>query len=76
MFGTLFNTLTVAMGAGIGLALRQRVPEELRTVVFSAIGLFTLYIGVDLMADIHTPGGRVCRPRLSGLLLWDNAVGR
>ncbi len=55
MFGTLFNTLTVAMGAGIGLALRQRVPEELRTVVFSAIGLFTLYIGVDLMADIHTP---------------------
>ena len=24
-------------------------------MVFSAIGLFTLYIGVDLMSGIHTP---------------------
>jgi len=55
MLGTLFNTITVAMGAGIGLALRQRVPESLRTVVFSAIGLFTLYIGVDLMGGINAP---------------------
>ena len=55
MLGTLFNTVTVAIGAGLGLALRQRVPENLRSVVFSAIGLFTLYIGVDLMSGINTP---------------------
>ena len=55
MLGTLFNTITVATGAGIGLVLKQRVPERLRAVVFSAIGLFTLYIGVDLMNDISAP---------------------
>ena len=55
MLGTLFNTVTVAFGAGLGLALRQRVPQKLRNVVFSAIGLFTLYIGVDLMGDIQQP---------------------
>lgn len=55
MLGTLFNTATVALGAGLGLVLRQRVPENLRRVVFSAIGLFTLYIGVDLMSGISRP---------------------
>ncbi len=55
MLGTLFNTATVALGAGLGLVLRQRVPENLRKVVFSAIGLFTLYIGVDLMSGISRP---------------------
>ena len=55
MLGTLFNTATVALGAGLGLVLRQRVPENLRSVVFSAIGLFTLYIGVDLMSGISHP---------------------
>ncbi len=55
MLGTLFNTVTVATGAGLGLALRKRVPENLRAVVFSGIGLFTLYIGVDLMTGISQP---------------------
>lgn len=55
MLGTLFNTATVAIGASAGLLLRQRVPEKLRNGVFSAIGLFTLYIGVDMMSDITRP---------------------
>lgn len=55
MWGTLFNTATVAIGAGLGLALRSRVPEKLRLAVFSGIGLFTLYIAVDLMTGIERP---------------------
>jgi uncharacterized membrane protein YqgA involved in biofilm formation len=55
MLGTLFNTATVAIGASAGLMLRQRVPEPLRVAVFSAIGLFTLFIGVNMMMDITRP---------------------
>lgn len=55
MLGTLFNAATVAIGASVGLVLRRRVPEGLRLAVFSAIGLFTLYIGVDMMGSITRP---------------------
>lgn len=55
MLGTLYNTVTVAAGAGLGLVLRRHVPEGLRSAVFAAIGLFTLYIGADLMAGIGRP---------------------
>ena len=57
MLGTLYNTVTVAAGASAGLLLRKRVPEKLRKAVFAAIGLFTLYIGVDMMIGIQRPIG-------------------
>jgi len=57
MLGTLYNTVTVAAGASAGLLLRKRVPEKLRKAVFAAIGLFTLYIGVDMMTGIQRPIG-------------------
>ena len=57
MLGTLYNTVTVAAGASAGLLLRKRVPEKLRRAVFAAIGLFTLYIGVDMMTGIQRPIG-------------------
>ncbi len=55
MLGTLFNSVAVAIGASLGLVLRRRVPEKLRTAVFSAIGLFTLYIGADMMGSLTRP---------------------
>lgn len=55
MLGTLFNTGAVALGAGMGLMLRRKVPEGLRSTVFAAMGLFTLYIGIDLVGRIHEP---------------------
>ena len=55
MLGTLFNAVAVAIGASLGLALRSRVPKSLQKTVFSAIGLFTLFIGVDMMGSVSRP---------------------
>jgi uncharacterized membrane protein YqgA involved in biofilm formation len=55
MLGTLFNAVAVTIGASLGLALRKRVPKKLQKTVFSAIGLFTLFIGVDMMGSVSRP---------------------
>ena len=55
MLGTLYNVITVAVGSSIGSVLGQRVPNGMRKAVFSALGLFTLFMGVDMMMDITRP---------------------
>ena len=55
MLGTLYNVVTVAVGSSVGLLLGRRVPERMRKVVFSALGLFTLFIGIDMMLGITRP---------------------
>ena len=55
MLGTLFNAATVAIGASTGLLLGRRIPDGLRKAVFSALGLFTLFIGIDMMLGITRP---------------------
>ena len=55
MLGTLFNAATVAIGASAGLLLGRRISDGLRKAVFSALGLFTLFIGVDMMLGITRP---------------------
>lgn len=57
MLGTLFNAATVAVGSSVGLLLGRRIPEGLRRMVFSALGLFTLFIGTDMMRGITRPMG-------------------
>lgn len=43
--GTLVNVATVVVGALIGLALGNRIPERTKDTVTSALGLFTMVLG-------------------------------
>ncbi len=58
--GTLINTATVLLGAGLGLLLRGRLPERIIATVMQAIGLVTLLIGIinalDLTRVTEPPG--------------------
>lgn len=47
MLGTLVNTAAVLLGGGIGLLAKKGLPERLSKIVFQALGLCTLYIGVS-----------------------------
>lgn len=51
MVGTLFNAVTVAVGASAGLMLGKRLSEELHGQIFQALGLFTLGIGIAMSLD-------------------------
>ncbi len=47
MIGVIVNTLTVIIGSAIGLLLKRGIPERVSNAVMVAIGLCTVYIGVD-----------------------------
>ncbi|MBU2650240.1 MAG: DUF554 domain-containing protein [Bacteroidetes bacterium] len=46
MTGTIINVLAVVAGSLIGMLIRSRLPERFVKIVFQAIGLFTLFLGV------------------------------
>ncbi len=47
MTGVLINTATVIIGSLIGLILKKGIPEKISKAAMVAIGLCTLYIGID-----------------------------
>lgn len=48
MTGTLLNVVFVIVGSSLGMMIRSRLPERIREIVFQAIGLFTIILGVYL----------------------------
>jgi len=48
MLGTIVNVIAVVAGSVLGLILRGRLPEKFKRVVFQAIGLVTLFLGVQM----------------------------
>lgn len=46
--GTILNTITVAVGAGVGLLLGQSIPESYSSIVLTGLGLITLGLGLRL----------------------------
>ena len=46
MTGTLINAAAIIIGSIIGTSLNKKLPERFIKIVFQAIGLFTLFIGV------------------------------
>lgn len=47
MLGVFVNVLTVLVGSSIGLLFRKAIPEKIAGGVMTALGLCTVYIGVD-----------------------------
>ena len=53
--GTLVNMLTVIIGSIIGLQLQQVFPDNIQVIIFQAIGLGTLLIGIQM--SLKLPDG-------------------
>ncbi len=47
MMGVLVNTVTVVAGSALGLLLKKGIPERVTSAVMIALGLCTVYIGID-----------------------------
>lgn len=47
MIGTLLNAFTVLVGGTLGTFLGHRFPQRMHETIFAALGLFTLFIGMD-----------------------------
>lgn len=55
MVGTLYNAGAVALGAAVGLAFRGRLTESGKDAAFLAAGLFTLGLGIRMVAGMQQP---------------------
>ncbi|MEO0538290.1 MAG: DUF554 domain-containing protein [Cyanobacteria bacterium P01_A01_bin.123] len=66
--GTLINVATVLIGTGIGLLLRNRLPQAMRQIITQAIGLLTLYIGVTMANSLASVKGGNIDGIILGLL--------
>ncbi len=51
MLGVLINVATVIIGSSLGLLLKKGIPERITKAAMTAIGLCTLYIGIDGALD-------------------------
>lgn len=48
MLGTLINAAAVIVGGAVGLLIHTRMPKKIVHICFQAIGLFTLFLGVNM----------------------------
>lgn len=53
LFGTVVNVATVLVGSLVGFYFNSRLPKKIVKLIFQAIGLFTLYIGITMTMKTH-----------------------
>ncbi len=66
--GTLANAATVALGTGLGLALRGRLPERMARIMVQGVGLTTLFIGLAMAQALGRAKGGAVDGVVLGLL--------
>lgn len=51
--GTLINTATVLIGGTVGIAMGDKIPDRVRTIVVQVIGLVTIGLGLSDLLKTH-----------------------
>lgn len=51
MIATIVNAVAVLLGSLLGLALKGKVHDEYKTTVFTALGIFTLVLGISMAQE-------------------------
>lgn len=53
MVGTLVNVAAILVGSIIGMAFRTKFPDNIRNIIFQAMGLFTLFLGISMALKLN-----------------------
>jgi uncharacterized protein len=51
--GTWINVATILVGTAAGLLLRERLPIAMQRIITQAVGLLTLFVGVDMASSLN-----------------------
>jgi len=51
MISTIINCITVLVGSILGIILHKKINDELKSAVFTALGVFTIVIGISMAMD-------------------------
>ena len=55
MVGTLINASAIIAGSSIGMIFRKNLPKKYEIIYFQAIGLFTLFLGIQMALGLSFP---------------------
>lgn len=53
MIGTLINAGAIVLGSAIGLMIKTKLPKKLVSILFQALGLFTILLGVKMALEMQ-----------------------
>jgi uncharacterized protein len=53
LLGTIVNVATVIAGSLLGYFFHSKLPQRIARIIFQAIGLFTIYIGITMTMKSH-----------------------
>lgn len=53
MIGTIVNAAAVVVAGAVGLGIRRHLPEKITDIVFQALGLVTIVIGVKMALEMQ-----------------------
>ncbi len=46
--GTFVNVVSILLGSTIGVLLKKGIPDRIQSIIFQALGLFTLFLGLTM----------------------------
>lgn len=55
MIGTITNTVLVLIGSLIGMLLQKGIPENIKQIIMSGLGIFTCILGIKMGIQMETP---------------------
>ena len=55
MVGTLVNAAAIIAGSSMGMIFRKKLHKKYETIYFQAIGLFTLFLGIQMALGLSSP---------------------
>ncbi|MCX8059497.1 MAG: DUF554 domain-containing protein [Spirochaetes bacterium] len=68
LLGTIINSLAVIIGSFLGLTIIKKINESTENILFSIIGVFTLFIGFKMCLSTKQPIGVLISLILGGLI--------
>ncbi len=53
MIGTIANVIAIILGSTVGILIKSRLPEKMSDIIFQAIGLFTIVLGISMAIETN-----------------------
>lgn len=69
--GTLINVATILIGSFIGVFLKRGVPKNISNIIFQALGLFSIFLGISLALETNNNFLIICASLLIGGILGE-----
>ena len=69
--GTLINVGAIIVGSIIGILLNKGLPKNINSIIFQALGLFSVFLGISLAFETNNNFLIICMALIIGGVLGE-----